>query len=349
MKAAVLREFGKIVIEDVPDPHPSVNEVVVRVKACGICQTDYKSYLGKRTNIHFPFIMGHEPAGVVASVGPGVTEFVEGDEVIIAPAGFCGLCRWCRVGMQHRCDKRFTCGGDGGTDIRHGCFAEYSLHNASSIYHKPKNISWAAAALTEPLAGSWKGLIDYSQMRVGEDVIVIGVGSIGMLVLMLARAAGAGRLIAIDVSDYALKNALDFGATHALNPESIDVRRAVYDIMPEGPDLIVEAAGPIEAVRMMFDLRRRGTRINLFGITTPETVEFNGGETHWFETRMDASFSINSESMVNAIRLIECGLVDTEKIVTHRFPLSETDLAMQTMAIKDRNKVMVFPDESELT
>ena len=113
-------------------------------------------------------------------------------------------------------------------------------------------------------------------------------------------------------------------------------------------DLIVEAAGPIEAVRMMFDLRRRGTRINLFGITTPETVEFSGGETHWLETRMDASFSINTESMVNAIRIIERGLVDTGRIVTHRFPLSEADAAMQAMALRERNKVMIFPDESAM-
>jgi len=348
MLAAVLREFGRMSIEEVPTPEPDINEVLVKVKACGICQTDYKAFIGKRDNVVFPKILGHEPAGIVAKAGLGVKGFKEGDEVIVQPAGFCGLCRPCRTGMQHCCTSRFTIGGDGGNDIRNGSFAEYVLQNASSILHKPKNITFEAAALTEPLAGSWKGLIKYSQLQVGEDVIVIGTGGIGMLVLMLAAVAGAGTVIAIDISDYALKNAMKLGATHAINPEKCDVKKAIYEILPEGPDLIIEAAGPVEAVQMMFDLCRRATRINLFGITTHEQVKFNGGYTHFLETRMDSSFSVTPESMLNAAKIIERGLIDPTKIITHRFSLSKINEAMKIMGTTERNKVMIFPDERDI-
>ena len=347
MLAAVLREFGKMSLEDVPAPEAGFNEVVVKVKACGICQTDYKAFAGKRDNVVFPKILGHEPAGIIAKVGPGVKDFREGDEVIVQPAGFCGMCRPCRSGMQHCCQNRFTIGGDGGKDVRNGSFAEYVLQNASAVFHKPKKISFEAAALTEPLAGSWKGLIHYSQMRIGEDVVVIGTGGIGMLVLMLARAAGAGNLIAVDISKWALDNALKLGATHAINPLECDVKKAVYEILPEGPDLVIEAAGPVEAVQMMFDLCRRATRINLFGITTHEDVKFDGGQTHFLETRMDSSFSVTPLSMINAIRIIERGLVDPRRIITHRFPLTKINEAMEVMGGANRNKVMIFPDERD--
>lgn len=348
MLAAVLREFGKIEIEEVKTPEPEINEVLVKVKACGICQTDYKAFLGKRDNVVFPKILGHEPAGIVAKVGKGVKEFKEGDEVIVQPAGFCGMCRPCRICMQHCCENRFTIGGDGGKDVRNGSFAEYVLQNASSVFHKPATISFEAAALTEPLAGSWKGLIKYSRLEVGEDVVVIGTGGIGMLVAMLASAAGAGTVIAVDISDYALENALKLGATHAINPNKCNVKQKVYEILPKGPDLVIEAAGPVEAVQMMFGLCRRATRINLFGITTREDVKFDGGYTHFLETRMDSSFSVTPESMVSAIKIIERGLVDPTKIITHRFGLSKISLAMETMGLAERNKIMIYPEESDL-
>jgi (R,R)-butanediol dehydrogenase/meso-butanediol dehydrogenase/diacetyl reductase len=190
--------------------------------------------------------------------------------------------------------------------------------NSSSLFHKPANISFDAAAITEPLAGAWKGVIQYSQMQLGDDVVIIGVGSIGLLCLMVARAAGAGRLIAIDTSDYALENAKQLGATETINPTAEDAKERVYEIIPEGPDLIIEAAGPIEAVKLMVDLRKRGTKWNVFGITTHEKFELDGGLTHFLEGRMDASFGTTTMAMTKAISLMEKGIIDTEKIISHQ-------------------------------
>jgi len=343
MLAAVLKDFDKLVLEQVPVPEPGVGEAVVRIKACGICATDYKAIKGIRRNVKFPLIPGHEPSGIVAKVGAGVTEFKEGDEVIVMPSAFCGTCKYCRTGRHHYCKNAFTTGGDGLENVWDGAFAEYMMTRASSLFHKPKNVSFDAGALTEPLSGSWKGVIQYSQMEIGDDVVVIGVGSIGLLCMMVAKTAGAARLIAIDNSEYALNSARELGATHCVNPDHGNAKKAVYDIIPDGPDLIVEAAGPIEAVKLMVELRRRGTRWNVFGITTHEKFELDGGNTHFLEGRMDASFGTNPLAMAKAIRLMETGLIDTGKIISHRFPLKDIHKAIEVMGTKERNKVIINP------
>lgn len=343
MLAAVLKDFNRLALEELPDPTPGFGEVVVRIRACGFCATDYKAIKGIRRNVRFPFIPGHEPAGVIAALGAGVEGFRVGDEVIVQPSGYCGVCRFCRLGNTHYCENAFTTGGDGPEDVWPGAFAELMRTRANCCFHKPAAVSFAAAALTEPLSGAWKGLIQYSQMQVGDDVVVIGVGGIGLLCLMVARAAGAGRLIAIDPSEYARNNALALGATHAVDPGVGDVRRQVCDIIPDGPDLVVEAAGPIGAVKLMTDLRRRGTKWNVFGITTHETFELDGGQTHFLEGRMDASFGTTPLAMQNAIRLMERGLVNPEAIVSHRFALREIEPAVAIMGETERNKVVINP------
>ena len=343
MLAAVLKDFNKLELQEVPVPDPGMNEVVVQVKACGICATDYKAIKGIRTNVTFPFIPGHEAAGVVAAVGPGVQHVKEGDEVICQPSGYCGLCEHCRAGNTHYCEKAFTTGGDGPPDVRPGAFAEYMKTDAKCLFHKPASISFEAAALTEPLSGAWKGVIQYSQMSLGDDVLIIGVGGIGLLCLMVAKAAGAGHLIAVDTSAYARDNALRLGATAAIDPSQGRTKERIYEIIPAGPDLILEAAGPIEAVKLMVELRRRGTRWNVFGITTHETFELDGGLTHFLEGRMDASFGTTPLAMLKAIRLMATGLVNPEAIITHRFSLADIHHAIRAMGQQERNKVIINP------
>ena len=342
MLAAVLHDFNRLELEDVPRPVPAAaGTVVVRIKSCGICQTDYKAIKGIRRNVTFPLIPGHEPSGIVADVGPGVTHFKPGDEVIVQPSGFCGFCPHCRVGNTHYCEHAFTTGGDGPEDVWAGAFAEYMLTKEGTLFRKPRNLSWDAAALTEPLSGAWKGVIQYSQMQVGDDVVIVGVGGIGLLCMMVAKAAGPGRLIAVDPSPIARANAKRLGATHVVDPTGGKAKDQVYDIMPDGPDLVVEAAGSIAAVRLMIDLRRRGTRWNVFGITTHETFELDGGLTHFLEGRMDASFGTTSLAMQSAIRLIERGVVNPEEIISHRFPLQKIHDALDTMSKPERNKIMI--------
>jgi threonine dehydrogenase-like Zn-dependent dehydrogenase len=342
MLAAVLKGFNQLELEDVPRPEPGAGEVLVRIKSCGICATDYKAVKGIRTNVEFPFIPGHEPAGIVAAVGPYVTSVKEGDEVIVSPSGFCGHCRNCRLGLTHYCEHAYTTGGDGAA-VRPGSFAEYTVTGANAVFPKPAALSFDAACQAEPLSGAWKGLIHYSEMKLGDDVVVIGTGGIGTYCLMVAKAAGAGRLVAVDLSDYALGAARELGATHTLNPAREEVKSALAEIMPLGPDLVLEAAGPIAAVKLMVSLLRRGTRWNIFGITTHEQFALDGGLMHFLEARMDSSFSTNPLAITHAIRLMERGLVNPERVISHRFPLSRIHAAMETMGLAGRNKVIVNP------
>lgn len=344
MLAAVLKDFNKLVLEEIPIPKPGPGEVLVRIKSCGFCATDYKAIKGIRRNVEFPLIAGHEPSGVIAAVGQGVVHFREGDEVICQPSGYCGVCSDCRMGNTHYCKHAYTTGGDGPDDVRPGAFAEYMVTGEECIFLKPANISFDAAALTEPLSGAWKGVVQKSEISVGEDVVVIGTGGIGLLCMMVAKAAGAGRLIAIDASEYARNNAVKVGgATHVIDALSDDVCKQVYDILPNGPDLVIEAAGPIQAVKLMTELRRRGTRWNVFGITTHEKFELDGGHTHFLEGRMDASFGTTPLAMQSAIKLMETGLVQPEKIISHRFPLTEIEKAIEVMGQPCRNKVIINP------
>jgi L-iditol 2-dehydrogenase len=343
MLAAVLRDFDQLALEDIPVPEPAWGEVVVHIKSCGFCATDYKAIKGIRRNVSFPFIPGHEPAGVVSAVGRGVQHFRDGDEVICQPSGFCRACAHCKAGNTHYCEHAFTTGGDGPPDVWPGAFAEYMKTIESCLFHKPASISFDAAALTEPLSGAWKGVIQHSEMQVGDDVVVLGVGGIGLLCMMVARAAGAGRLVAVDPSAHARRNALALGASHAVDARAPDVKQRIHEILPGGPDLVVEAAGPIAAVKLMTDLRRRGTRWNVFGITTHETFELDGGLTHFLEGRMDASFGTTPLAMQKAIRLMESGLVDPTRIVSHRFALKDIQEAVAVMGLPERNKVIINP------
>ena len=318
--------------------------MLVKIVSCGFCATDYKAIKGIRTNVTFPLIAGHEPSGIIAAVGSGVKHFKEGDAVICQPSGYCGVCTNCRLGNTHYCDHAYTTGGDGPDDVRPGAFAEYMITGEECIFLKPENISFDAAALTEPLSGAWKGVIQKSSLQVGEDVVVIGTGGIGLLCMMVAKAAGAGRLIAVDASPFARNNArIIGGATHVIDALSENVKEQIYDILPNGPDLIIEAAGPIGAVKLMTELRRRGTRWNVFGITTHEKFELDGGHTHFLEGRMDASFGTTPLAMQQAISLMERNLVNPEKIISHRFSLSDIEQAIEIMGTPERNKVIINP------
>lgn len=344
MLAAVLKDFNELVLEEVPTPTPGPGEVLVKIVSCGFCATDYKAIKGIRKNVTFPLIAGHEPAGIIAATGPGVKHFKEGDAVICQPSGYCGVCTNCRLGNTHYCDHAYTTGGDGPEDVRPGAFAEYMITGEECIFLKPENISFDAAALTEPLSGAWKGVIQKSNLQVGEDVVVIGTGGIGLLCMMVAKAAGAGRLIAVDASPFARNNARSIGgATHVIDALSENVKEQIYDILPNGPDLIIEAAGPIEAVKLMTELRRRGTRWNVFGITTHEKFELDGGHTHFLEGRMDASFGTTPLAMQQAVSLMERNLVNPEKIISHRFSLSDIEQAIEIMGKPERNKVIINP------
>ncbi|MHA1543488.1 MAG: zinc-dependent alcohol dehydrogenase [Candidatus Hodarchaeales archaeon] len=224
-----------------------------------------------------------------------------------------------------------------------GAFAEYVLVPENSLYHKPKNITFEAAALAEPLAGSYKGMIEYSELKISEDLVIIGAGSMGLLASMIAERAGAASIVMIDIEDWRLEFSKKCGATHLINSKKTNPIKAVYEILPNGPDIVFEAAGPLAAAQLAFDLCRRGTRVNEFGVTTEGTISISPAEVHWKETRVDASFSVYPRAMQRSIRLMEKGFVDSNKIITHKFKLDDINEAMRTMKTPERVKIIINP------
>lgn len=345
MLAAVLEDVKRMPLREVPKPRPLGGEVLLRVEACGICGTDYSAYTGRRRDWEPGSILGHEFAGVVEELGEGVEENVNGwkvgDEAAVNPVVFCGECRPCRLGMQHYCEHGQVIGGEGQEVKRAGAFAEYVAVPTQCLHRKPANIGWDAAAETEPLAGAYKGMIEYSQLRTPEDVVIIGAGTMGLLLLQVAIAGGAGRVIVADISDERLAKAMELGATHTVHSEKQHLKKRVYDIVPGGPDIVFEAAGVLPAARQAFELTRRGTRINMFGVIIPGEVPISPADVHWKETRMDASFSVTPRVMVKSLELMERGKADPTKIVTHRFPLSRMQEALDAMEAPERVKIMI--------
>jgi threonine dehydrogenase-like Zn-dependent dehydrogenase len=331
------------VAKEIPTPTPLNDMALVRVKACGICMTDYKAFSGERTNVTFPTISGHEFSGVIEQIGDNVKYFKPQDEIIASPVSNCGICEDCRTGLAQYCKNGAVIGGDGMDTIIDGAFAEYVLVPENSLYHKPKNITFDAAALAEPLAGSYKGMIEYSELKITEDLVIIGAGSMGLLASMIAERAGAASIIMIDIEDWRLEFSKKCGATHLINSQKADAIKAVYEILPNGPDIVFEAAGPLPAAQLAFDLCRRGTRVNEFGVTTEGTIDISPADVHWKETRVDASFSVYPRVMQQSIRLMEKGFVDPNKIITHRFKLDDINEAMDTMKIAERVKIIVKP------
>jgi len=350
MLAAILKDVGDLALEDIPKPTPGPTDAVVKVKATGICGTDHKAVRGRRHNVTFPIILGHENSGVVDAIGPAVKNFVPGDEVVVAPIGGCGVCKWCRLGKVHFCEQGYTTGGEGAPTVLPGGFAEYMAVPETLLYRKPAAVSFEAAALTEPVSCAWKAVVEYSGVRIGEDVVVIGTGGIGIFCVMLARRAGAARVVAVDTSDYALETALRLGATHAVNASSREIdgepgiREEILEILPGGPDLVIEAAGAADAVKLMFALRRKGTRVNVFGTTTPTSLTIDAGSLNNFETRVDVSFSTTPYAMENALLLIERSVIDPREAISHRFPLKQIHKAFDVMDRPDRSKVMIVQE-----
>ena len=343
MKAAVLEGVKNLVVKEIPTPISTNDMALVKVKACGICMTDYKAYSGERKNVNFPTICGHEFSGEIEQVGDNVKFFKPNDEIIASPVSNCGICEDCRRGKAQYCKNGAVIGGDGMDKIIDGAFAEYVLVPENSLYHKPKNITFEAAALAEPLAGSYKGMIEYSELKISEDLVIIGAGGMGLLASMIAERAGAASIVMIDIEDWRLKFSKKCGATHLINSKKTDPIKAVYEILPNGPDIVFEAAGPLAAAQLAFDLCRRGTRVNEFGVTTEGTISISPAEVHWKETRVDASFSVYPRAMQRSIRLMEKGFVDSNKIITHKFKLDDINEAMKTMKSPERVKIIINP------
>ncbi|MEZ0093573.1 S-(hydroxymethyl)mycothiol dehydrogenase [Streptacidiphilus sp. EB129] len=280
VRGVVARGKGEPVrIETIVVPDPGPGEAVVSVQACGVCHTDLH-YREGGINDEFPFLLGHEAAGVVESVGAGVTEVAPGDFVILNWRAVCGQCRACRRGRPqycfdtHNATQRMTLldGTELSPALGIGAFADKTLVAAGQCTKVDPAASPAAAGLLGcgVMAGIGAALNTGNVSR-GDTVAVIGCGGVGTAAVIGARLAGAARIIAVDIDDSKLTTALRLGATHSVNSRGSDPVEAIRELTGgNGADVVIEAVGRPETYKQAFYARDLAGTVVLVGVPTPQ-------------------------------------------------------------------------------
>jgi threonine dehydrogenase-like Zn-dependent dehydrogenase len=273
MKALVLKAYKQFACEDVPTPKAGPSEVLVAVKACGICGSDVHGMDGSTGRRRPPIIMGHEAAGVISSIGSDVTGWVAGDRVTFDSTIYCGHCEFCRRGLINLCDNRRVLGVSCEDYRQNGAFAEFVAVPQHILYRLPDGLAFEHAALIEPFAIALHA-IRRAPPTLNDTVVVVGVGMIGLALVQALSQAGCGRLVAVDIADEKLDLAAKCGATTTINSASEDVPAAILRLTQGlGADLAFEAVGVSATVDLTLRCLRKGGAATLVGNVTPK-IEF---------------------------------------------------------------------------
>jgi len=273
MKALVLKAYKQFACEEVPTPQPGPAEVLVAVKACGICGSDVHGMDGSTGRRRPPIIMGHEAAGIIASVGSGVSGWGVGDRVTFDSTIYCGHCEFCRRGLINLCDHRRVLGVSCEDYRQNGAFAEFVAVPQHILYRLPDGLAFEHAALVEPFAIALHA-IRRVPPTLNDTVVVVGAGMIGLAVVQALSQTGCGRLIAVDVAGDRLALAAKLGATHIINPAAEDASAATLRLTAGlGADLAFEAVGVTATVDLALRCLRKGGAATLIGNVTPK-IEF---------------------------------------------------------------------------
>src|SRR5450432_2888480 len=217
MKALLLKNYKELELVDLPTPEVGPDDLLVRVKACGICGSDVHGFDGSTGRRIPPLVMGHEAAGQVAAVGANVKAYRPGDRVTFDSTVSCGQCFFCTHGDINLCDNRQVLGVSCGDYRRNGAFAEFVLVPQNIVYKIPDALPYEHAALIEAVSIGVHA-VSISGIRLGDTAVIVGAGMIGLLTLQAARLAGATRVIAVDLDDAKLQVAKQLGADEGLNP-----------------------------------------------------------------------------------------------------------------------------------
>jgi L-iditol 2-dehydrogenase len=222
MQALVLTHYNRFELQDVPTPEIGPEEVLVRVAACGICGSDVHGMDGSTGRRRPPIIMGHEAAGAIAAVGRRVQDWAEGDRVTFDSTIYCGACWFCRRGDINLCDNRRVLGVSCEEYRRDGAFAEYVAVPQHILYRLPDAVTFHQAAMVEPLSIALHA-VARTRVTLDDTAVVLGAGMIGLMVTQALRAAGCGRIIAVDLDSSRLELACKLGADEGLRPDVDDL------------------------------------------------------------------------------------------------------------------------------
>jgi len=319
MRALVLSEYKRLDVRDVPTPEVGERDVLVRVRASGICGSDVHGYDGSSGRRLPPVVMGHEAAGVVERVGSGVGRFAPGARVTFDSTVSCGTCAYCRAGRVNLCDRRTILGVSCADFRREGANAEFVSVPEHIVYAVPEEVPLEHAAMVEPISVAVHA-VGRAPMP-ARHAVVVGTGTIGLLVIQALRAAGTARVIAVDVEEDKLSLARKLGADVGLNPKGVDVPAEVRRLTEGGADVAMECVGATEPIKTAVACVRKGGSVVLVGNISPAIQlplqQVVTGELTLFGTAASAG------EYPRAIELLRTGAIDVRPLITALAPLEE--------------------------
>ncbi|RPI57353.1 MAG: galactitol-1-phosphate 5-dehydrogenase [Acidobacteria bacterium] len=343
MKALLLSEYKKLAVVDMPTPAIGDEDVLVRVRACGICGSDIHGYDGSTGRRIPPLVMGHEAAGIIERAGRGVQGFKAGDRVTFDSTVSCGTCDFCRTGRINLCDNRTVLGVSCGDYRRHGAFAEYVSVPARIVYKLPDSLPFERAALIEAVSIAVHA-VGRHVPKPDDTAVVVGSGMIGVLVIQVLKDKGCRNIVAVDVDEDKLALARRMGAGGTLNAKAMDVPAAVRDLTSgRGADVSFEVVGHTDTVLTAIRSVRKGGTVVLVGNLSPK-VELPLQEVVSREISVLGSCASNGE-IPECIDLLARGAVDVDPLVSLKAPLEDAPGLFERLYGGDKTlmKVIIQP------
>lgn len=323
---------------EVPVPVIKPHEVLVRVKATSICGTDVHIYnwdAWAETAVITPNVFGHEFAGIVEAIGSEVTNVKVGDHISGEGHIVCGHCRACRTGNAHVCPNTRSFGISAP-----GCFAEFAVLPASNVIHNHKDMPFELACLQDPLGNAVQTVL--SGDIVGKSVAVVGTGAIGLMAIAVAKASGAGTIIAVDINPYRLEMAKQMGADVLVNSAETSMVEAIRSHTDgEGVEVVLEMSGHPVAIRDAFEAAAQAARVSLLGIPTKEVSLDLARHIIFKSIRVEGITGRRMYTTWYQVKgLLESGRINLDGLVTHKFKLDQYEEAFELMKSGQCGKIV---------
>jgi len=321
MNALLLTQYMQLEMVEMPVPSIGADDVLVRVRACGICGSDVHGLDGRTGRRIPPLVMGHEAAGEVVETGANVTDLKPGDRVTFDSTVYCGRCFFCLRGEQNLCDNREVLGVSPGPYRRHGAFAEFVSVPRRIMYRLPDNLSYEQAAMIEAVSVAVHA-VGLTPIRLGDTAVVVGAGMIGLLTIQSARNAGCSRVITVDPDEGRLKLALAAGATDSINPKAVNAVEAIRELTGgTGADVALECVGATEPIVTAIDGVRKGGAVTLVGNVSPK-IELPLQSVVSRQIRVQGSCASNGEYPA-CIEMMSRGAIQVDTLISAVAPLGE--------------------------
>jgi L-iditol 2-dehydrogenase len=321
MKALLLKQYMELELTDLPQPEIGANDVLVRVRACGICGSDVHGMDGSTGRRIPPIVMGHEAAGTIEAVGRDVKAWKPGDRVTFDSTVSCGKCHFCRRGEINLCDNRQVLGVSCGDYRRNGAFAEYVAVPENILYRLPEGLPFEHAAMIEAVSIAVHA-VNLTPHELGDTAVVVGSGMIGQLTVQAAKVAGFGRVFAVDIDDAKLARAKSLGADEVFNSKNCDVAAEIAArTNGHGADAALEAVGATDPIKTAMSCVRKGGTVTLIGNISPK-IELNLQAVVTRQIRLQGSCASSGEYPA-CIDLLSRGAIRVDSMISAKSPHDE--------------------------